>query len=423
MSYDTGLSGLQAAANDLDVIGNNIANADTVGFKTGEAVFADMYANSLASSSANQIGIGVNMTTVENDFSTGTFTSNGNPYDVAINGNGFFVVSNNGSLAYTRDGQFQTNAQNVITTLSGQPLMGYPVGASGTSDASQMVPLSIAQYQNLPPQPTTSVGWSFNLDPADTPPTVTPFDPTNSSTYNYPTSVTVFDSNGSPHTLDIYFAATSTPGQWNAYLGSSDPTTTVSTGTGTGSSFTSLGPVTFNSAGVMTSPASSTFAVNMDTTNGSVSPQPITLNLAGTTGYGGVADAVTGIQPNGYPASTFSSISISPTGQVTANYSNTEYGSSGSQVIGQVALATFNDPNGLNNLGGNLYQQTSESGDAKINEPGSGGTGDLLDGDEEESNVDLTSQLVDLITAQRNYQANAQTIKTQQTIDQSILNL
>lgn len=418
MSYDTGLSGLQAAANDLDVIGNNIANADTVGFKSGEAVFADLYANSLATASNNQIGIGVNMTTVENDFTTGTFASNGNPYDVAVNGNGFFVVSNNGSLAYTRDGQFQTNAQNVITTLSGQPLMGYPVGASGTSDASQMVPLSIAQYENLPPQATTSVGWSFNLNPADTPPTVTPFDPTNTSTYNYPTSVSVLDSEGSPHTLDIYFAASTTPGQWNAYLGSSDPGTTVN-----GASFTPLGPVTFNSAGVMTSPASGTFSVNMGTTNGSVTPQAISIDLTGTTGYGGVNDSVTGINPNGTEASTFSGISISSTGQVVANYSNSVNGNAGSQVIGQVALATFNDPNGLNNLGGNLYEQTSASGDAKINIPGSGGTGQLLDGEEEESNVDLTSQLVDLITAQRNYQANAQTIKTQQTVDQSILNL
>ena len=418
MGYQTGLSGLQGAADDLNVIGNNIANANTVGFKSGEAVFSDLYANSIYGAQGNEVGLGVDMTSVEQDFSTSTFTTNDNPYDLAINGNGFFVVSNSGGgLAYTRDGQFEKNSDNVITTASGMPLMGYAVNANGATDTSQLVPMSLANYQSMPPQATSSVAWKFNLDSSDQPPTVTPFDPTNSSSYNYSSSVSVYDSEGDSHQLNIYFVASGTPGQWTAYLGSGSSSTSVGTGTGAGASFVSLGTIGFNSSGTLTVPTSGTFSVDMQTTNGSVTPQPVTLNLAGTTGFG-LADTVTGLTPNGYSAGSLSNFSIGTNGQVTANYSNDQ-----TQVIGQVALANFNDPNGLLNSSGNLYEQTSASGVAQINTPGTDGMGGLLDGEEENSNVDLTSQLVDLITAQRNYQANAQTIKTQQTVDQTLLNM
>jgi flagellar hook protein FlgE len=411
LGYQTGLSGIQAASEDIDTIGNNIANSDTVGFKSGEAVFADMYANAMVSATNNQIGIGVNLAEVQQQFTQGTFTQTQRALDVAINGNGFFELSDNGSTVYSRNGIFNVDpTTGDIVNSSSLPVLGYAANSSGVVDTSQQVPISVLGVSNLAPQPTANVTASFNLSSQDAAVTATPFDPTNKATYTYTSSAQVTDSLGGTHEVDIYFAKSSTSGQWNAYVASPNSSTTVG-----GSTYTSLGTLNFNSTGAMTGTTS--FSFSLGTTNGSTTPQSITVNLGGTTQYG-TEDAVTNLSTDGYSAGTLNDFTVGTDGTITGSYSNGH-----SQTIGQLALATFNNPNGLIDLGNNLYQQTPGSGDAQVGVPGSANHGTLLGGYQEQSNVDLTSQLVDLITAQRDYQANAQTIKTQQAVDQTLINL
>jgi flagellar hook protein FlgE len=411
MSYDTGLSGLAAATNDLDVIGNNIANANTVGFKQSTAVFADVYANSIASSVNNQIGIGTQLAAVQQDFSQGTITTTGQALNVAINGTGFFQMSNNGALTYSRNGVFQLNSSGDITNSQGLQLMGYAAGTNGVINTASTVPLQVPTT-NIAPTATTSITAQLNLNAQDTTPTVTPFSATNSQTYNYSTSIQTYDTLGGSNQVNMYFVNQGS-GTWGVYGGTSGNVTQLGT-----VSFNSSGQLTGTTvSGTTTSPATGEFAFTIPTTDGSTTPQPITLNLTGTTMYGST-DGVNNLAQNGYASGQLTNFTIGSNGTLTGNYSNGQ-----TQALGQIVLANFNNPNGLQDLGGNEYAQTSASGVPQISAPGSTNHGTLTGGAVESSNVDLTTQLVDLITAQRNYQANAQTIKTQQTVDQTLINL
>ncbi|CAE6809406.1 UNVERIFIED_ORG: flagellar hook protein FlgE [Paraburkholderia sediminicola] len=503
MGYQQGLSGLSASSSDLDVIGNNIANANTVGFKSGAAQFADMYANSVATAVGNQVGIGTKLSEVQQQFSQGTITSTNQALDVAINGNGFFQLSNNGSLVYSRNGVFQLDKNGNITNAQGLQLMGYAANSAGVINTAQTVPLSVPTA-NIAPQATTKIVAGLNLNAQDplmlgtpavtaggtnagtltttgatitntasgtnndnytvnftspttytvtdstlgtttasatytagtaiqlgngqtitfsgTPasgdsyaiaPTPVAFNQNSSSTYNYSTSTTVYDSLGGSQTVNMYFAKTSA-GTWNVYAGTSTGTASLVGHANFNSSGTLLG--TTNAAGTATT-TPFVFNFNIPTTDGSSTPQSLTLNIAGTTQYGG-KDGVNSLQPDGFAAGTLTSFTIGADGTLTGNYSNQQ-----TAALGQVVLANFSNQNGLVNLGNNEFQQTSQSGVAQISTPGSTNHGVLQGGAVENSNVDLTSELVNLITAQRNYQANAQTIKTQQTVDQTLINL
>ncbi|AJZ60216.1 flagellar hook protein FlgE [Paraburkholderia fungorum] len=505
MGYQQGLSGLSASSSDLDVIGNNIANANTVGFKSGAAQFADMYANSVATAVGNQVGIGTKLAEVQQQFSQGTITSTNQALDVAINGNGFFQLSNNGSLVYSRNGVFQLDKNGFITNAQGLQLMGYAANSAGIINTAQTVPLSVPTA-NIAPQATTKIVAGLNLNAQDplmlgtptvtpvtstgtlttpgatitntasgtnndtytvafdattTPPTykvtdttlgttsastpytagtaiqlgngqtitfngapatgdtykITPtavaFNQNSSSTYNYSTSTTVYDSLGGSQTVNMYFAKTAA-GTWNVYAGTSTGTASLVGHANFNSSGTLLG--TTDAAGVATT-TPFVFNFSIPTTDGSSTPQNLTLNIGGTTQYGG-KDGVNSLQPDGYAAGTLTSFTIGADGTLTGNYSNQQ-----TAALGQIVLANFSNQNGLVNLGNNEFQQTSQSGVAQISAPGATNHGVLQGGAVENSNVDLTSELVNLITAQRNYQANAQTIKTQQTVDQTLINL
>jgi flagellar hook protein FlgE len=499
MGYQQGLSGLGAASSDLDVIGNNIANSDTIGFKSGTAVFADMYANSVATAVNNQIGIGTQLAEVQQQFSQGTINTTGQALDIAINGNGFFQMSNNGSLTYSRNGVFQLSNTGNIVNAQGLDLMGYAANSSGIINSAQTVPLTVPTT-NIAPTQTTTITAQLNLDAQDslmlgTPkvnvtttgtlassgaaittasagsnnddytitftsptaytitdannaandssgtytagtaitlgngqtvtltgtavagdtvavtPTPTTFDASNSSTYNYSTSTQVYDSLGGSQTVNMYFAKTGS-GAWDVYAGVAGGTASL---VGT-ASFSTSGALT-GITSVASTTASDSIAFTIPNTDGSGTPQPLTLDLAGTTQYGST-DGVNNLQQNGFAAGQLTSFTVGTTGILTGNYSNGQTAS-----LGQVVLANFNDPNGLVDLGNNEYAQTAASGAAQISTPGSTNHGTLQGGAVEDSNVDLTNELVNLITAQRDYQANAQTIKTQQTVDQTLINL
>ncbi|HIE1301005.1 TPA: flagellar hook protein FlgE [Burkholderia contaminans] len=413
MGYQQGLSGLAGASNALDVIGNNIANANTVGFKSSTAQFADMYANSVATSTNTQIGIGTTLNAVAQNFGQGTINTTSSSLDVAINGNGFFQMSNNGVTTYSRDGTFQRDKNGFIVDSQGRNLMGYAANNGGVINTAQTVPLQ-APTTNIAPTATTKISAQFNLNSQDTVPTKTPFSATDNTTYNYSTSIQVYDSLGGSQAVNMYFVK-SAAGTWEAYAGVQ------------GGATTDLGTVTFNSSGAIqstttgTPPAPTTsvgqFQFTLPNTDGSATPQSLTLDLTGTTQYGG-KDGVNNLAQDGYASGTLTTYTIGTDGKLTGNYSNGQ-----TAVLGQIALANFNNPNGLVNLGGNQYAESSASGVPQISAPGSTNHGKLQGSALENSNVDLTSQLVNLITAQRNYQANAQTIKTQQAVDQTIINL
>ncbi|AJY14130.1 flagellar hook protein FlgE [Burkholderia dolosa] len=413
MGYQQGLSGLAGASSALDVIGNNIANANTVGFKSSTAQFSDMYANSIATSVNTQIGIGTTLASVQQQFAQGTINTTNSSLDVAINGNGFFQMSNNGVITYTRDGTFQRDKNGYIVNSQGMNLMGYAAGANGVINTAQTVPLQ-APTTNIAPTATTKITGQFNLNSQDKVPTKTPFDPTDNTTYNYSTSIQVYDSLGGSQAVNMYFVK-SAAGTWEAYAG-------VQGGTAT-----DLGTITFDTSGAIsgtTLPGSTTptttlgqFQFTVPNTDGSATPQSLTLDLTGTTQYGG-KDGVNNLAQNGYASGTLTTYTIGADGKLTGNYSNGQ-----TAVLGQIAIANFNNPNGLVAIGGNQFVETAASGVPQISAPGSTNHGTLQGSALENSNVDLTSQLVNLITAQRNYQANAQTIKTQQTVDQTLINL
>ncbi|RQR49215.1 flagellar hook protein FlgE [Burkholderia sp. Bp9002] len=412
MGYQQGLSGLSGASNALDVIGNNIANANTVGFKSSTAQFADMYANSVATSVNTQIGIGTQVASVQQSFGQGTINTTNNALDVAINGNGFFQMSNNGVVTYSRDGTFRRDKNGFIVDSQGRNLMGYNAVAGGVINTAATVPMQ-APTSNLAPTATTKITGQFNLNSQDKVPTTTPFSATDSTTYNYSTSIQVYDSLGGAQQVDMYFVKSATAGQWEAYAGVHGQPTT------------DLGAVTFNTSGQIASTtpvapvtgSTGQFQFTIPATGGSATPQPLTLDLTGTTQYGG-KDGVNNLAQDGFASGTLTTFTIGADGKLTGNYSNGQ-----TQTLGQIALANFNNPNGLTNLGGNQYAETSASGVPQISAPGSTNHGTLQGSALENSNVDLTAQLVNLITAQRNYQANAQTIKTQQAVDQAVINL
>ena len=345
MAYEQGLSGLTAASNDLNVIGNNIANADTVGYKASVAQFADMYANSVATSVNNQIGIGTMLNTVAQDFSQGTIQTSNSSLNVAINGNGFFQMSNNGVATYSRDGEFQRNAQGYIVNAQGSHLMGYAAGPTGVLNTAQTVPLA-APTTNIAPVATSAITGQFNLNSQDPTNSAAAFSYTTPSTYNYTTSVQAYDSLGGSQDVAMYFVKTAA-NTWEAYAGVS------------GSAPSDLGAVTFNTSGQIQATNVSAAAGGAATANlgqfqftvpnadGSASPQALTLNLSGSTQYGG-ANGINNLTQYGYASGTLSTFTIGANGMLTGNYSNGQ-----TATLGQIVIANFADPNGLVNMGGN----------------------------------------------------------------------
>lgn len=415
MGFEQALSGLQAASQNLDVIGNNIANASTMGFKDVRAEFADVYAASVLGTTANQVGIGVAISAVTPEFTQGTITTTGNPLDIAINGSGFFMESNNGLVTYSRDGEFSLNADGYIVSPTGANVLGYAAGANGTISAGPPVPMQLS-LAPVAPQATTTASMSLNLDSGDTPiPATTAFSPTNTASYNSSTSQTVYDSQGNAHTVSYYFVDSSAnPNTWQVYA-TIDGTQVA----GAGGAGTPIGTLAFNTSGQLTPATDVTMNVAQAASTTGAAPVSfkVTFPAASTTQYGS-AFAVSSNTQNGYATGQLSTFSISSTGVISGSYTN------GQTVnLGQLALATFVNPQGLIAEGGNQFQQSAASGAPDVGAPGSGSLGTVQSGALENSTVDITTELVNMITAQRVYQANAETVKTEDQVQQTLMNL
>jgi flagellar hook protein FlgE len=498
---------LNGAAKSLDVIGNNIANASTVGFKGSTTQFADVYARSLNGAGGNQAGIGVAVAGIAQQFTQGNIETSANPLDIAINGSGFFRTETSGLVQYTRNGQFSLDKNGYLVTPQGANLTGYGVGPSGQILAGSPSPLQISTA-DLKPVPTSKVDTSLNLDSRANPPTNFPFNADDPTTYNKQTPVDVYDTLGNAHVMSLYYVKTGA-GTWDVYAGSdgteltnvsvagasqqdagvqaarntwltatkavppdantisaalSDYASKASAAVVTAATAAGASPATIaaiqsaatsagNTAGyspdqidkdiaaAVSVPSVRVGHLNFDS-NGALSAQlmspqtlpltvnlpiypptgakdslPIKLNFAGTTQYGADTSEKKTTQ-DGYTAGHLQRFSAGQDGTILGQYSNGQ-----TKPLGQIVLANFTNPGGLEPLGNNAFAETSASGTPLVGTPDTGSLGVLQSSATEASNVDLTAELVNMITAQRVYQANAQTIKTQDSVLQTLVNM
>ncbi len=479
MSFQQGLSGLNAAAKNLDVIGNNVANANTVGFKQSQAQFADVYANSLAGAGGNQVGIGVRVATVAQQFTQGNISTTSNSLDMAVSGSGLFRLDSNGATVYSRNGQFQMDKNGYIVTSQGDRLTGFLPNAAGQIVATTPGDLQISTADLLPKQ-TSTISAGLNLDSRSAIiPGTTVFDPNDSTTYTNSTPTTVYDSLGGSHAALMYFSKTAA-NTWDVHL-------TVD-GNMVPAAGTALTTMTFNTNGTLATPVSpvpsalfsptsaaasltnssldatgmiatvtstnglavgatvsgggfpagttitaitgaNTFTtsvagtlnaagVTLSVTNpASAAAQTLSFDFSATSQFGGIF-GINSLSQDGFTSGRMTGFSTGSDGIISGRYSNGQ-----TKTLGQVVLANFTNPQGLQPLGGNNWAETSASGAPLTGVPGSASLGVLQTSALEDSNVDLTAELVNMITAQRVYQANAQTIKTEDQIMQTIVNL
>lgn len=404
MSFQTGLSGLNASSRNLDVIGNNIANANTTGMKASRAEFADVVASSLGAGSNGGAGIGVSVATVSQQFSQGSINVTGNNLDVAINGGGFFQLQMpDGTSAYTRDGSFKLDKDGNIMTNSGAKVLGNQIDALGNILVGNApTPLSLPTSAPIAAKATTAIATEFNLD-ARAPIAASVAPPTPRTTYG--TSLTAYDSQGVPLPVTLYFSkvtpATAGTDEWAVYDSPAGAT---------------VGSLIFDATGKLTSSTVGSLTLT-PVAPSIVPPFPVTTDFSKATQYG-TSFAVSNLTQDGYTSGEFVGMNIGENGVITARYSNGQ-----TQASGQIALAEFRNVQGLTPIGGNDWVSTFASGAAVQGSPGQGKFGGLRSGALEESNVDLTGELVNMMVAQRAYQANAQTIKTQDQVLSTLVNL
>ncbi|MFK8017260.1 MAG: flagellar hook protein FlgE [Gammaproteobacteria bacterium] len=404
MPFRIALSGLNAASADLGITANNIANANTYGFKESRGEFSEVYAAGTASLSTSISGSGVRLTGVSQTFSQGNTDFTNNALDLAIAGEGFFRMSDNGSAVYTRAGNFSLDREGFLVNPQGAKLQGFPITDSDTVNSGLLEDLRVVVGTSAP-QETTNADIGINL-PADAPvPTATPFDPINPDSYNQTTSTTVYDSLGAPHTQSFYYVKEPADNTWLAY--------TFIDNQQIGTPET----VVFDQDGLLQTPASGLITLDPFDPGNGAAPINMTLNLNDSTQYGDQF-AVNNLSQDGFTTGRLSGIDVSNVGVIFARFTNGQANS-----LGKVAMARFVNPGGLDQLSDTSWAESFESGDVVLGEAGTASLGLIQSGALEASNVDLTAQLVNMITAQRNFQSNAQMITTADQVTQTVLNI
>jgi flagellar hook protein FlgE len=404
MTFNTALSGLNAASADLRVTGNNIANAGTTGFKESRTEFADIFATAYSGISSTEIGAGVKLARVSQQFSQGNIDTTGNNLDLALSGKGFFVLDEGGARSYTRDGSFQIDRDGYVVNAAGKRLQAYPVKdpISDTFDTGTLEDLRLLTTEAAP-HATGRVEAVVNLAADADDLSAVAFDPDDPQSYNYSTSLTVYDSLGQPHVSTLFFRNTGAL-SWGANL------------TIDGSVVGSEQALTFGSDGSLSSPTGDLSFGTFAPTNGST-PLDIGFDFTHATEYG-TQNSVTTLTQDGYASGRMTGVDIDQDGRVFARFTNGQ-----SLSLGQVAVASFSNPQGLQQAGENAWLDTFGAGDPILGVAGSGDFGTIRSGGLEASNVDIAAQLVKLITAQRNFQANAQVISTADAVTQTIINI
>ncbi|WP_018936088.1 flagellar hook protein FlgE [Thioalkalivibrio sp. ALJ24] len=406
MPFNIGLSGLNSAQADLDVTGNNISNSGTTGFKQSRAEFGDVYAQSFGGTAQTATGAGSRLLAVTQQFTQGQteFTENG--LDLAIDGEGFFQLNDGGNTLYSRAGEFQVDREGFLVNSQGQNLQGY-IAEDGDTDPADLggTPGNLQlQTGEGAPQVTSDIEARLNLQ-SDAPVIDDAFEIDDPESYNFSTSLTVFNGQGEAQDAEIFFTKTDN-NEWDANVAingevvNEEPKELV---------FDANGELDIDDTGL---------TIEFDADHEIFEEgHEITIDFAGSTQYGSDF-GVTDLNQDGFAPGTLTDIDIDSEGVVFARFSNGQ-----SDVLGQVVLANFDNPQGLEQLGNNNWAETFASGGPTVNAPGAGGTGQIQAGALEASNVDIAQELVNLITAQRNFQANSQTISTADTVTQTIINI
>ena len=389
----SGISGLYTNGEGMGVIGNNISNVNTIGFKQARALFSDMLSTTI---NQGQIGRGEQVQAVQNMFSQGSFENTGSPTDLAIQGNSMFVLADSVGAGrfYSRAGAFSFDKNQILTNPDGFQVQGFRIN-NGVSNGV-LAPIDLKGFANVPPNPTSTIGLVANLDANQTPPatvwdpTLPTFNPNTAS--NFSTSSVFYDIQGNAKSLTVYYRNT---GANNWQINTFDGTTYTPAGAGT--------PVLFNVNGSLNSPT--TFIAN-----------GLTLDITGTTQYTNPSIMFSQTQ-DGYSAGNLTKVTVDDKGYVNGTYTNGQV-----QKIAQVALAKFASNEGLEKLGGSLFGETTSSGAALISASNTDNN-KVLSNSLEQSNVDMADQLVKMIITQRAYSANSKTITTSDQMMQDTLNL
>jgi flagellar hook protein FlgE len=404
MTFRLALSGLNAAQADLGVTANNIANSSTNGFKRSRAEFSELFAVSPQGVSSLAAGNGVRVADISQQFSQGSIDFTDNNLDLAISGPGFFTLSDGGAQAYTRAGSFKTDSSGYVVNAQGQRLQVYPPIVGGGFNTGSMADLRLVTSESAPAA-TSNVEMLMNLPSDAAVPVNGTFDPADPTSFNRATSLTVYDSLGAAHTGTMYFVKQAAAGNWDARL--------YIDGTAVGGAQ----PLAFDNVGQMVTPATGQIAFPAYTPATGAANMAVTFDFNGATQYGSTF-SVSNITQDGYTTGRLIGMDIDKSGVVQARFTNGR-----SIMLGQVALSNFANSNGLQQLADTNWAETFTSGQALRGQAGNSGFGMIQSGALEASNVDITTQLVNMITAQRNFQANAQMISTSDQITQTIINI
>ena len=406
MSSDIPLSGLNAAYSQIKVGSNNIANATTTGFKGSVARFFAMQGGA----SSSGIGMGVGPANVSQQFANGTIEATGHSLDFALDGNGFFVLRDHKGMSYTRNGAFHLNHNNEVVNAAGQHPQIFPPNAAGGFDTGTMIDLNVDMSLE-PAKASTKANLKLNLSSKATVPTATTFDPNNSSSYNYATSFTVYDSLGGGHAATTYFVKAAAANTWKTYLYiDGNPTSTTSPPTPK--------QIVFDTSGALTTPGTGQLSFGSMTVTPGAEPLVLTLDVSHMTQFGGKY-LTQEIKQDGYKQGSVAAININEDGVISAIYTNSQ-----SRALGKMALASFTNPQGLSQIKNTNWRATFSSGEPLIGAPGSGRLGSIKWKALESSNTsDVTKDMVNMIRAQRNYQANAKSISIYDNLSQVLMGM
>jgi len=429
MTFRTSLSGLDAAATDLSVIGNNIANASTNGFKESRAEFADVFTTSFSGVGSSTPGSGVRVASVSQQFGQGNVEFTSSSLDLAINGEGFFILSDGGTSAYTRAGAFSTDRDGFVTDSSGRQLQTFAANSNGTFNTGSLASLQLSTSDSAP-NATTAVTPVLNLDATQTIPSTystnnpitTPgeFSTADANSFSHSTSTTVYDSIGNALPATMYYVLSDKgENEWQVHTFVNGDRLELNTG---GDDFFTLD---FDELGVFdditiaggNTPVTGSKITFDGLAVGGAANMTLTFDYAKTTQFGS-SFAVNSLSQDGFASGRLSGISIDDVGVISATFTNGQ-----TTTLGQVAMANFPNTKGLRQLGDTSWAETFAAGDRVVGSSGSSGFGGIQSGALEASNVDIATQLVSLITAQRNFQANAQAISTENEIQTAIINI
>jgi flagellar hook protein FlgE len=408
-SFGIPLSGLEADSSWLNVISNNLANLNTDGFKDQGVNFGDIFYQMQGTSGNGdpiQVGTGVQIGSTTSNFSNGNVSDTNISSNMALQGNGFFVVdSNNGAQSYTRDGAFTTNSAGQLITSGGQLVMGYPAVNGVVSTGGALVPISVNQEGTIPGSTTTSFQTTTNL---------------NSSAAvgdTFSTPITVYDSVGTPQTLTVQYTNTgANTWSYNVTLPAS------ATGAATATTVSS-GNMTFDSSGNLTSPAGSITGLNITGLADGAAPMDLTWNLTDASGNSTItrldsASTTSATSQNGFGVGTLTGFTVAADGTVEGQFTNNQ-----TKALGQVAIASVGNNQGLTQTSSGDYIPTTASGAAVIGQAGTGGNGTIEGGAVEQSNVDLSTEFANMIVAQQGYEANAKALTTFDQVSQATIQL